>query len=131
MSERCQCSCVLSTLYGYISRFLGHFYVCGMRRHWAISVPSLWFVKSIQMFLCCFSKLRPNKIYYMLRITRPYLNLLVKPRIFFRTSGKYIIVCILKGEMPFKIHQIINSLKKYVCLPYLKTGNKTVYYLAK
>ena len=34
------------------------------------------------------------------------LNLLVKPRIFFRFSGKNIILCILKGEMPFKVHKI-------------------------
>ena len=36
-----------------------------------------------------------------------YLNLLVKPRIFFRFSGKNIILCILKGKMPFKMHKII------------------------
>ena len=33
-----------------------------------------------------------------------YLNLLVKPRIFFRFSK--INLCILKGEMPFKMHKI-------------------------
>ena len=33
----------------------------------------------------------------------------------------YIILCILKGEMPFKMHEIIIfPRKKYVCLPYLK-----------
>ena len=31
----------------------------------------------------------------------------MKPRIFFRFSGKYIILCILKGEMLFKMHKII------------------------
>ena len=63
---------------------------------------------------------------HVFRVTRPYLNILVKPRIFFRFSGKNIISCILKGEMPFKMHKMIfflenkNDLKKYVCLPYLK-----------
>ena len=60
----------------------------------------------------------------MFRVTRPYLNLQVKPGIFFRFSGKYIILCILKGEMPFKIHKIMGSRKKitkekYVCLNFL------------
>ena len=40
-------------------------------------------------------------------MTRPYLNLLMKPRIFFRFSGKNIILCILKGVMPFKMHKTI------------------------
>ena len=43
----------------------------------------------------------------VLRVTLPYLNLLVKPRFFFRFSEKYIILCILKGEMPFKMHKTI------------------------
>ena len=41
------------------------------------------------------------------RITRNYLNLLVKPRFFFRFSGKNIILCFLKGKMPYKMHKII------------------------
>ena len=41
------------------------------------------------------------------RVTQPYLHLLVKPRIFFSFPGKNIILCILKGEMPFKMHKII------------------------
>ena len=41
------------------------------------------------------------------RVTGPYLNILVKPRIFFRFSGKSTILCILKGEMPSKMHKII------------------------
>ena len=45
------------------------------------------------------------------RVTRPYLNLLVKPRFFFGfLEKKYIILCILKGEMPempFKMLKII------------------------
>ena len=62
----------------------------------------------------------------MFRVTRPYLNLLLKPGIFFRFSGKNKILCILKGGMPFKMHEIIffpekKIIKKnYVCLPYLK-----------
>ena len=32
------------------------------------------------------------------RVTRPYLNLLMKPRIFFRFSGNKYNLCILKGE---------------------------------
>ena len=80
--------------------------------------------------------LRPNKKIPMFRLTRPYLNLLVKPRIFsgllvkprifFRYSGKiYIILCVLRGEMPFKMHKIIFLqifffFFKFVCLPYLK-----------
>ena len=50
---------------------------------------------------------------------RPYLNLLVKPRIVFRFSGKNIILCILKGEMPFKIHKIIFFSRKKKCAPSL------------
>ena len=50
---------------------------------------------------------RPNKNIPVFRVTRPYLNLLVKPRIFSGFSGKNIILCILKGEMPFKMHKII------------------------
>ena len=57
----------------------------------------------------------------MFRVTRAYLNLLVKPRIFSGFLKIYIILCILKGEMPFKMHTIIFLQKKmlYVCLPYL------------
>ena len=35
------------------------------------------------------------------------VNLLVKPRIFSRFTGKNIILCILKDEMSFKMHKII------------------------
>ena len=59
------------------------------------------------------------------RVARPYLNLPVKPRIFLRFSGKNIILCILKGEMPFKMNKIIffpekKLIIKNVCLSYLK-----------
>ena len=55
------------------------------------------------------------------RVIRPYPNLLVQPRFFSTFLEKNIILCILKGEMPFKMHRIIffpetkNNLKKYVC----------------
>ena len=51
--------------------------------------------------------LRPNKKIPVFRVTPPYLNSLVKPRIFFRFSGKNRILGILKGKMPFKMHKII------------------------
>ena len=36
-------------------------------------------------------------------VTLLFVNLLAKPRMFYRFSGKYIILYILKGEMPFKM----------------------------
>ena len=51
------------------------------------------------------------------RVTWPYLNLLEKPRIFFRFSGKNTILCILKGEIPFKMHKIILFSRKKICVP--------------
>ena len=53
------------------------------------------------------------------RVTQPYLNLLVKPRNFFRFSGKNIIVCILKGNMPFKMHKMIYFSRKKIYMPTL------------
>ena len=53
------------------------------------------------------------------RVTRPYLNLLVKPRIFFRFSGKNMILSILKGISPFKLHKLI-FWKKMLILCILK-----------
>ena len=44
---------------------------------------------------------------------RHYLNLLVKPRIFFMFSGKNVNFGILKGKMPFKMHKIIYFLKPF------------------
>ena len=53
-------------------------------------------------------------------VTQPYLNLLVEPRIFFRFSGKNIILWMLKGKMPFNMRKIyLFPEKKIVCLPYL------------
>ena len=52
--------------------------------------------------------LRPNEKIPVFRVTRLYLNLLVKPSGgFFRIFGKNIILCILKGEMPFILHKTI------------------------
>ena len=51
--------------------------------------------------------MRPNKKNPVFRVTWLYLKLLVNPRIFLRVSGKNIILNILKGEMPFKMHKII------------------------
>ena len=48
--------------------------------------------------------IRSNKKIPVFRVTRPYLNLLVKPRILLRFSGKNRILCILKGKMPFNMH---------------------------
>ena len=58
---------------------------------------------------------RPNKSIPVFRVTQPYLNLLVKPGIFTGLLEKKITLCILKGEMPFKMHKIIFfSRKKYI-----------------
>ena len=55
----------------------------------------------------------------MFRVTQPYSNFLVKPRIFFRFSGKNIILCILKGEMPYIMHLYFSRKKtiKKMCVP--------------
>ena len=58
------------------------------------------------------SVVRPNIKILLFRVTRPYLNLLVKPRIFFKFSGKNIILCILKGEMPSKCIKLYFFLKR-------------------
>ena len=54
------------------------------------------------------------------RVTRPYLDLLVKPRIFSGFSEKNIISCILKGNLPFKMHKIVffpekKLINKFIC----------------
>ena len=58
----------------------------------------------------------PSRASPVLRVTRPYLNLLVKPRIFSSFLKKCIILCILKGEMPFKMHKKKKFPEKNVCL---------------
>ena len=52
-----------------------------------------------------------------------------KKKIWF--SGKFIILCILEGEMPFKMHKIIFFqekiiiiIKKHVCLHHLNCSDK-------
>ena len=60
----------------------------------------------------------------MLGVTRPYLNLLVKPITFFQVFWKNIILCLLKGKMPFKMHKIMffpekKITKKIICVPTL------------
>ena len=65
---------------------------------------------------------RPNKKIPVLRVTRPYQNLLVKPRLF-PVFWEKNILCEILWEMPFKMHKIISPpppKKKHVCLPYLK-----------
>ena len=65
--------------------------------------------------------IRPNKKKIpVFRVTRTYLKILVKPRIFLGFLEE-IMIC----EMPFKMHKINfffqkKLSKKYVCLPYLK-----------
>ena len=58
---------------------------------------------------------RPNQIIPVFRVTQPYLNLLVK----FRFSGKKIILCTLRGEMPFKMHKIVFFSRKKNAYPTL------------
>ena len=41
------------------------------------------------------------------RVAQTYLDLREKPRIFQVFWKKNIILCVLKGEMPFKMHKII------------------------
>ena len=59
--------------------------------------------------------MRPNKKNHMFRVTLPYLDLLVKPFFsgflgkkinFIHFERQNIISCILKGQMPFKMHEI-------------------------
>ena len=54
----------------------------------------------------------------MLRVNRPYLNLLVKPSFLFRFSGKNEILCILKGKMQDTFQNAWNYIlakKKKMC----------------
>ena len=80
-----------------------------------------------------FMKIKPSRIWQnkkllVFRVTRPYLNLLVKHRIFSGFLEKNIILCILKVKMPFKMLNFFllffpgekKFRKRNVCLPYLK-----------
>ena len=55
--------------------------------------------------------LRPNKKYLCLGFPDPTKIYLWNLE-FIQVSGKSIILCILKGEMPFKMHKIIFFQKK-------------------
>ena len=79
----------------------------------SIILENYWKVKKAekQSSEICFSELGQIKN-NVFRVTRPYLNLLVKPRIFSCFLEKYIILCILKGEMPFKMHKIVYFFRK-------------------
>ena len=68
--------------------------------------------------------LRPNKKYLCFRLTRPYLILLVKPRIFFRFSGKKINI-----KMPFKMHKILFFPIKIMCAYPFKKLTETPLFL--
>ena len=67
-------------------------------------IEKWWLISYIlwkYLFLCS----GQNKKIPLFRAARPYL-------IFFQVSWKYIIWCILKGKMPFKMHKIIFFQKK-------------------
>ena len=55
----------------------------------------------------CFTRLSKKKKIPVFRVTQHCLNLLVKSRFIFMVSGKNVMLCILKGEMPFKMYKII------------------------
>ena len=71
----------------------------------------------------------PNKKITVFRVTRPYLNLLVKPRIIFRFSGKNKLYAFWKAKCLSKCVKLYffsrKKLKqKYVCLPYLNFSDR-------
>ena len=53
--------------------------------------------------------MRSNKKIPAFRVTRPYLDLLVKPRFFFSSVLEKNIIL---GEMPFKMHKITYFFQK-------------------
>ena len=63
--------------------------------------------------------IRPNKKIPVFRVTQPYINLLVKPRIFFRFSGKKNNFIHFERQNLFKIHKIVfffpEKKKKNMC----------------
>ena len=69
---------------------------------------------------------RKNPVF---RVTRPYLKLLLKPRFFFQILWKKMILCILKGKMPLKMHKIIFFREKLIKkqIVYLSYLNVSVY----
>ena len=79
--------------------------------------------------------LRSNKK-YVFRVTRPYLNLLLKPRIFsgFLEKKFFLIFCILKGILPFKMHKIIFLFPKKkefknICVPTQTSYPNTYFFI--
>ena len=58
------------------------------------------------------SLVEPNKKISVFRVAQPYLSLLAKPRFFSGFLKKHIILCILKGKMPYKMHKIISFSRK-------------------
>ena len=77
---------------------------------------SRWMGDNLDMFTLVATMLdmsvhliRPNKKIPVFRVTRPYLNILVKPIFFQVFWEKNILLCILKGEMPFKMHKLYFS----------------------
>ena len=67
----------------------------------------------------------PNKKLPVFRVVQTlcYLNLLVKPRIFFDFLKKSIILCILRGILfskCIKLNSRKKIIKKYACILYLK-----------
>ena len=73
--------------------------------------------------------LRPNKKITVLRVARPYLNLLVKPRFFSSFVEKNIFfLCILKGKClskSIKLYPFFQK-KKYVCLIFRPVARNTL-----
>ena len=69
--------------------------------------------------------IRPNKKIPVFRITRPYLNLLVKPRFFSGFLETNIILCILKGKIIYIFQKKkLTEKKNNVCVPYLKFSDR-------
>ena len=81
---------------------LSYFYNHGARNSFYQSILAV-IAESNVLEIC---DLRSYKKIPVFRVTRTYLYILVKPS-FFRFSGKNIILCILKGILPFKMHKIM------------------------
>ena len=101
---------------------------------WPLYKNRIVLLKSSEEYLwliCCCSHttetgfLRPNKKKNtpVFRVTQPYLNLLVKPRIFSGFLKKNnIVLSSLEGKMPSKMHKIIfffSEKQKKTCVPTL------------
>ena len=112
------------------------FYICDRIswEEWNVHLVRLWLqepdTRADSRKLGQNKKKRP-----VFRVTRPYLNLLVKPRNFFQVFWKIYDFMLLKGKMPFKMHKIIyffqkKELKiKYVCLHYPKCSDLLPFFI--